>query len=85
VRSNAWPILLLSFVLIRRESSRGISNGSHAAAQGEVKQKAVVIEKLQDLCRKLQLQNKEMKEEDILKRKQLINNFQNTLDDIKSR
>ena len=56
-----------------------------SAAQADTKQKAVVIEKLQELCRKLQAQNKEMKEEDILKRKQLINSFQNTLDDIKSR
>jgi hypothetical protein len=55
------------------------------AAQADVQQKAQMISKLQDLCRKLQAQNKEVKEEDILKRKQLINNFQNTLDDIKSR
>lgn len=41
--------------------------------------------KLQELSRKLQQQNKEIKEEDVLQRKQMIENFQNTLSDLKSR
>ncbi|BDA40900.1 probable beta-taxilin [Coccomyxa sp. Obi] len=54
-------------------------------AQAELVAKNNLNAKLQELSRKLQQQNKEMKEEDVLQRKQMIENFQNTLSDLKSR
>ena len=54
-------------------------------AQAELVAKKNLNAKLQELSRKLQQQKKEMKEEDFLQRKQMIENFQNTLSDLKSR
>lgn len=55
------------------------------AAQAELLAKGNLNLKLQDLSRKLQQQNKEMKEEDMMQRKLMIENFQSTLNDLKSR
>lgn len=56
-----------------------------AAAQAEVLAKSSLNLKLQELARKLQQQNREMKEEDVMQRKLMIENFQRTLNDLKSR
>lgn len=56
-----------------------------ASAQADVVAKNHVNLKLQELARQLQKQNKEVKEEDVLHRKQMLENFQNTLDDLKAR
>ena len=53
--------------------------------QTEFQAKALLAEKLQELARSLQAQNKQMKEEDLLKRQSMLTDFQSTVDDIKAR
>ena len=55
------------------------------AVQSELQAKALLAEKLQELARSLQAQNKQMKEEDLLKRQNMLGDFQSAIDDIKSR
>ena len=45
----------------------------------------LLAEKLQELARSLQAQNKQMKEDDLLKRQNMLADFQSAIDDIKSR
>ena len=55
------------------------------AAHAELQGKAALVEKLQELARSLQAQNKQIKEEDLLKRQSMLTDFQSTVDDIKAR
>ena len=55
------------------------------AAHTELQGKAALVEKLQELARSLQAQNKQIKEEDLLKRQSMLTDFQSTVDDIKAR
>ena len=53
--------------------------------QSELQAKVLLAEKLQELARSLQAQNKQMKEDDLLKRQTMLTDFQSAIDDIKSR
>ena len=53
--------------------------------QTELQAKALMAEKLQELARSLQAQNKQIKEDDLLKRQNMLADFQSAVDDIKSR
>lgn len=55
------------------------------AAKAETAKKAQQLEKLQDLCRSLQLQNRHIKEEDMRKRKDMLDTFNESIKDIKSK
>ena len=55
------------------------------AAKAETAKKAQQLEKLQDLCRSLQLQNRHIKEEDVRKRKDMLDTFNDSIKDIKSK
>lgn len=57
----------------------------HPAAKAEVAKKAQLAERLQELCRSLQAQNRAAREEDAAKRKQLLDGFQASIEDIKSK
>lgn len=53
--------------------------------QSELQAKTLLAEKLQELARSLQAQNKQMKEDDLSKRQNMLADFQSAIDDIKSR
>lgn len=53
--------------------------------QAELQGKVLLAEKLQELARSLQAQNKQVKEEDLLKRQNMLADFQSAVDDIKTR
>ncbi len=53
--------------------------------QSELQAKALLAEKLQELARSLQAQNKQIKEDDLQKRQNMLADFQSAIDDIKSR
>ena len=55
------------------------------AAKAENAKKAALADRLQDLCRSLQAQNRAAKEEDAAKRKQMLDSFQASIEDIKSK
>jgi hypothetical protein len=57
----------------------------HPAAKAEAAKKAQLAERLQELCRSLQAQNRAAREEDAAKRKQLLDSFQASIEDIKSK
>ena len=61
------------------------SSWSYMAAKAETAKKAQQLEKLQDLCRSLQLQNRHIKEEDVRKRKDMLDTFNDSIKDIKSK
>lgn len=53
--------------------------------QAELQGKVLLAVKLQELARSLQAQNKQVKEEDLLKRQNMLADFQSAVDDIKTR
>ena len=55
------------------------------AAKAESAKKAALADRLQDLCRSLQAQNRGVKEEDAAKRKEMLDSFQASIEDIKSK
>lgn len=55
------------------------------AVQAELQAKGALVDKLQELARSLQAQNRQMKEEDLQKRQMMLADFQSAVDDIKSR
>ena len=57
----------------------------HMAAKAETAKKAQQLEKLQDLCRSLQLQNRHIKEETVRKRKDMLDTFNDSIKDIKNK
>ncbi|CAL5227382.1 g10332 [Coccomyxa viridis] len=58
---------------------------SNTQVQSELQAKALLAEKLQELARSLQAQNKQIKEDDLQKRQNMLADFQSAIDDIKSR
>jgi hypothetical protein len=62
-----------------------LRKGSGYAVKSELQAKILLADKLQELARSLQAQNKQIKEEDLQKRQSMLADFQTSVEDIKAR
>ena len=62
-----------------------LRKGSVYAVKSELQAKILLADKLQELARSLQAQNKQIKEDDLQKRQSMLADFQTSVEDIKAR